>query len=196
MGCVLVCGVPASGKSYMARQLSDILGIPMFSKDDIKERLFDTVGFRSREEKVALGVGAMEIMYYAAGQVLSVGGSVILENNFETVSIPGIRGLLERFGCRTVTVELTGKAEVLYRRFLERDRSPERHGGHVVNTCYPERPGQAESRRPISFEQFVEGFTRRGMAGFDVGGPRIVVDVTDFEKVDCVAVAKRVRELM
>ena len=90
MSCILVCGVPASGKSYMARQLSDILGIPMFSKDDIKERLFDTVGFRSREEKVALGVGAMEIMYYAAGQVLSVGGSVILENNFETVSIPGI----------------------------------------------------------------------------------------------------------
>lgn len=148
MSCILVCGVPASGKSYMARQLSDILGIPMFSKDDIKERLFDTVGFRSREEKVALGVGAMEVMYYAAGQVLSVGGSVILENNFETVSIPGIRGLLERFGCRTVTVELTGKAEMLYRRFLERDRSPERHRGHVVNTCYPERPGQAESRQP------------------------------------------------
>lgn len=196
MSCILVCGVPASGKSYMARQLSDILGIPMFSKDDIKERLFDTVGFRSREEKVALGVGAMEVMYYAAGQVLSVGGSVILENNFETVSIPGIRGLLERFICRTVTVELTGKEEVLYRRFLERDRSPERHRGHVVNTCYPERPGQAESRRPISFEQFVEGFTRRGMAGFDVGGPRIVVDVTDFEKVDCVAVVKRVREPM
>ena len=196
MSCILVCGVPASGKSYMARQLSDILGIPMFSKDDIKERLFDTVGFRSREEKVALGVGAMEIMYYAAGQVLSGGGSVILENNFETASIPGIMGLLERFSCRTVTVELTGKAEVLYRRFLERDCSPERHRGHVVNTCYPEQPGQAESRQPISFEQFVEGFTRRGMAGVDIGGPRIVVDVTDFEKVDCAAVAERVRELM
>lgn len=196
MGCVLVCGIPASGKSYMARQLSEILGIPMFSKDDIKERLFDTVGFRSREEKVALGNGAMEIMYYAAGQVLSVGGSVILENNFETASVPGIKGLLERFRCQPVTVELTGEAEVLYRRFLARDQSPGRHRGHVVNTRYPEPPGQANTYAPISLEQFIEGFTRRGMAGFDIGGPRIVVDATDFQKVDCAAVAERVRALL
>ena len=197
MGCVvLVCGMPAAGKSYMARQLSDILGIPLFSKDDIKELLYDTVGFHSREEKVALGVGAMEIMYYAAGQVLSAGGDVILENNFETASVPGLRALTERFGCRTVTVELTGDIEVIYRRFLMRDQSPERHRGHVVNTCYPEPPGRQAEYRPMSLEQFAEGFARRGMAGFDVGGPRVTVDATDFGKVDCAAVAERVRGLM
>ncbi|ANU55906.2 AAA family ATPase [Acutalibacter muris] len=196
MCCILVCGIPASGKSYVARQLSEILGIPMFSKDDIKERLFDTVGFHSREEKVALGNGAMEIMYYAAGQVLSRGGAVILENNFETASIPGIKKLMERFCCQSVTVELTGKADVLYERFLARDRSSGRHRGHVLNTCYPELPGQADTYAPISLEQFIEGVTRRGMAGFDIGGPRIVVDVTDFRRVDCAAVAEQVRALL
>lgn len=197
MSCmILVCGIPASGKSYLACQLSSILGIPMLSKDAIKERLFDTVGFRSREEKVALGVGAMEIMYYAAGQVLSRGVQVILENNFEAASVPGVKALIKRCKCRTVTVELTGEAEVLYRRFLSRDSSPERHRGHVVNTCYPEVPGQAGEHRPISLEQFVEGFTKRGMAGFDIGGPRIVVDTTDIDKVDCAAVAEQVRTLV
>ena len=84
--CVLVAGMPASGKSRMARELSARLGLPMLSKDDIKELLYDTVGFCSREEKVALGVGAMEAMYYAARQVLGQGSSVILENNFEDAS--------------------------------------------------------------------------------------------------------------
>lgn len=197
MSCaILVCGIPASGKSYMARQLSSILGIPMLSKDDIKERLFDTVGFQSREEKVALGVGAMEIMYYAAGQMLSAGGSVILENNFETRSIPGVKALIERCKCRTVTVELTGEAEVIYRRFLHRDLLPERHRGHVVNTRYPEPPGQSAEYKPMSLEQFIEGFTRRGMVGFDIGGPRVVVDVTDLSRVDCASVAEQVRKLM
>lgn len=196
MRCILVCGMPAAGKSYMARQLSDILGIPMFSKDDIKELLYDTVGFSCREGKVALGVGAMEIMYYAAGQVLSRGRSVILENNFETASIPGLKKLLERYRCQSVTVELTGEASVIYRRFLARDVSPERHRGHVVNTCYPEPPGQAANYKPISLEQFVDGFTKRGMMGFDIGGPRIVVDVTDFQRVDCTAVAEQVRALL
>ena len=82
MNCVLVCGMPAAGKTTIARYLSKNLGLPMFSKDEIKERLYDTVGFGSRAEKEALGVGAMEAMYYAASQVMAVGGSVILENTF------------------------------------------------------------------------------------------------------------------
>lgn len=196
MRCILVCGMPAAGKSYMARQLSDILGIPMFSKDDIKERLYDTVGFSCRDEKVALGVGAMEIMYYAAEQVLSKGESVILENNFETSSIPGIKELLERCKCEPVTIELTGEADVVYRRFLAREVSLERHRGHVVNTYYPEPPGQVAVYNPISLEQFVDGFTKRGMVGFDIGGPRIIIDMTDFQKVDCVAIAEQVRALL
>ena len=32
-----------------------------------KELLYDIVGFRSRAEKVRLGIAAMEIMYYAEG---------------------------------------------------------------------------------------------------------------------------------
>ena len=62
--CILVTGIPASGKSTMAKYLSKELGIPMFSKDEIKERLFDTLGFQSREEKVRLGVAAMERLKY------------------------------------------------------------------------------------------------------------------------------------
>lgn len=196
MHCILIGGMPASGKSRLARRLSQDLGLPMFSKDDMKELLFDAVGFHNRAEKVALGVGAMDILYYAAGQVLSAGGSVILENNFESASVPGLKALLERYGCRPITLLLTGSYEAVYRRFVERDQSPQRHRGHVVNTAYPEPPGERAPYVPMTLEQFVAGFTARGMEDFDIGGPRIVVDVTDFAAVDYAGIVRQVRGLM
>ena len=83
MYCILVTGIPAAGKSTMARKLSKELDLPVISKDDIKEIMFDDVGFKSREEKVALGVAAMNIMYYIAEQFMKLNKPFILENNFE-----------------------------------------------------------------------------------------------------------------
>ena len=179
----------------MAAALSKELGFPLFSKDSIKELLYDTVGFRSRAGKVALGLGSMEILYYCAGQVLALGQSVILENNFENVSKPGLQALLGKYPCPVVTVMLTGDPQVVYRRFLQRDAYPQRHRGHVVNTCYPEPPGGPLPYAPLSFEQFVAGFQSRGMADFDIGGPQVTVDATDLSTVDARAIAREVLAL-
>ncbi len=196
MACILVAGFPATGKSTLAKALSKELGFPMFSKDSVKERLYDTVGFRSREEKVALGEGSLDILYYCAGQVLALGQSVILENNFENASKPGLLALLGQYPCTVVTVQLTGDLQAVYQRFLRRDQSPRRHRGHVVNTCYPEPPGERPPYAPMSFEQFAAGFRARGMENFDIGGPRVTVDTTDLGQVDCKAVAWQVRALL
>ena len=51
MYCILVAGMPASGKSTIAVRISESLGIPMLSKDSIKEMLFDDLGFHSRAER-------------------------------------------------------------------------------------------------------------------------------------------------
>ena len=48
MFCILVTGIPAAGKSTMAKFLGEQLQLPVLSKDGIKELLYDTVGFRSR----------------------------------------------------------------------------------------------------------------------------------------------------
>ena len=191
--CVLVGGIPASGKTVMAERLSQLLDLPVISKDAVKELLFDSLGFRSRAEKVALGIASMDIVCYVAEQMLKRGKPFILENNFETATRDQLVDLLSRYGCRPVTVFLTGDVETIYRRFLERDRSPERHRGHVVNTCYPEPEGKRAERVPQTLEQFAAGFQSRGMADFDVGGPRITVDSTDFSKVDYEETARRVK---
>ena len=196
MVCILVCGLPATGKSTMAAYLSKQLGIPMFSKDAIKERLFDTLGFSSREEKVRLGVAAMEIMYDCAGACLACGQSVVLENNFEDTSREGLAALLTKCPCDVITVQMTGDLRAIYRRFAARDQSPDRHRGHVVNDCYPEKPGSAATHRTMSYEAFAASMLGRGMDRLPWDGPCLRVDTTYFEKVDREDVLQSVKALM
>ncbi|MDE7358762.1 MAG: hypothetical protein K2N39_04905, partial [Lachnospiraceae bacterium] len=158
---------------------------PVISKDTIKELLFDNVGFQSRAEKVNLGIASMEIMYYVAGQLMKAGQPFILENNFEYSSEHGIKNLLEQYQYSALTVTLTGDYKVIYQRFLKRESSPDRHRGHVVNDCYPEKKEdnlKTPKAKTISYDEFVRGIEQRGFDAFCVDGRQIKVDTTDFSK--------------
>lgn len=187
MYCILVTGIPAAGKSTMASALGRELKLPVISKDTIKELLFDSIGFQSREEKVKLGTASMEIMYYIARQLMAVRQPFILENNFENVSKDGLLSLLSEFHYPVLTITLTGEYSVIYQRFLERNSSPDRHRGHVVNDCYPERHPQSAEKAdapPLSYADYVSGIAHRGFDRFSIGGKQIRVDTTDFSKLD------------
>ncbi|MDO4355359.1 MAG: AAA family ATPase [Clostridia bacterium] len=183
MYCILVAGMPATGKTRFAHWLSQRRGVAFASKDELKELLFDSVGFQSRAEKVRLGEAAMRLLYAFAEAHLRLGQPVILENNFEDASKPELMALLERYGCRPVTVLFDGDIEAIHRRFLAREQSPERHRGHVVNTRYPE-VGEPAPIHPLSLADFAAGMEARGFRRFDVGEPVIRVDCTDFAAVD------------
>lgn len=191
MYCILVTGIPASGKSTTAEFLSEHLGIPVISKDKIKEFMYDEIGFSSREEKVSLGIASMDIMYYMAEQLMKCQQPFILENNFENISREALFHILEKYSYKAITITLTGDYRKIYQRFVKRNESPERHRGHVVNDCYPEKKINSTAA-PVSYEGFVTGITNRGMDRFAANGPHIVVDTTDFSKMDREDLLKKV----
>ena len=195
MYCILVTGIPAAGKSTMAEVMSKKLKLPVLSKDAIKELLFDHVGFQSRAEKVKLGIASMEIMYYAAGQLMKTGQPFILENNIEYSSEQGMRNLLQTYQYPALTITLTGDYKVIYQRFLERENSSDRHRGHVVNDCYPEKKEKSPETiksKTISYENFVRGIEQRGFDAFCADGRQIKVDTTDFSKMDMEALFSQI----
>ena len=187
MYCILVAGIPAAGKSTISKAIAEKLKLPVISKDKIKELLFDNVGFQSRKEKVNLGIASMEIMYYAAEQLKAAGQPFILENNFEYSSKHGIKTLLAKYQYPALTITLKGDYKVIYQRFLERDISPDRHRGHVVNDCYPEKKERSLEEikaASISYEDYVRSMAQRGFEDFSVNGEQIKIDTTDFSKID------------
>lgn len=200
MSClILVAGLPATGKTSFAKYLSESMKIPMVSKDVIKEHLYDTVGFKNRAEKVALGEAATNIMYHFAQMHLEVGQPLILENNFESTSKPALEKLIDNYKCKAITVRFYTDINVLVERFLVRDRSPERHRGHVVNTKYPEiegAPTLSIEAQAINPDQFLYAVEQRGMVDFSIGSEEIVIDTTDFSKVSYEAIVLQIKAIL
>ncbi|MCI5957187.1 MAG: ATP-binding protein [Clostridiales bacterium] len=184
MYLLLVAGLPASGKSTFAAWAAQRLGWPVLGKDDIKECLFDTIGFNCHEEKRRLDKAATMTMYYAAGQILARGQSVVLDNNFWEYSRPEINRLIEQYGCKPVTVRFEGDIQTLFNRYETRDKDPNRHLGHVLNCHYPPVEGEEEQEAAEreTWQSFEAKYRARGTLDFAMG-PLIRVDATDFSKL-------------
>lgn len=196
MYLILIAGVPASGKTTFARYLGEKLNIPVISKDSIKEILFDTVGFNGREEKVKLGIGSIGILYYFAECILKCNKPVILESNFENASKVELMELIDKYKFKTLTVIFKGDIEEIYKRFEARDKSTERHRGHVINTEYPESADADKTYIPMGIEGFKKMAFSRGMYDFSIGGERIEVDATDYGKVNYEEIVKSIMSIL
>ena len=192
---IMITGLPGSGKSSFCAYASRKLNLPVLEKDHYKEILFDDIGFKSRDEKLKLGTAAMDIMYDHARQLLKLGTSVIMDNNFENASLPGIKKLASETGCRLITVRFEDDIAAIHRRFLKRDKDPRRHRGHAVNTCYPETDGRDEYV-PMGLEEFERKFRERGMMSFYPGGKLIRVNVDSFRNFSNEKVLSRLTKAM
>jgi predicted kinase len=126
-----VTGLPCTGKTTVARQLAAALGLPLVTKDDIKERLFDTLGWSDRTWSRKLGGATYEVLYYVIEAILAGDASLIAESNFPP-DLAGLRlaEIAARRPFRTGMVECIARAETLRRRWRERAEAAIRHPGH------------------------------------------------------------------
>lgn len=192
MQLIIIAGMPAAGKSTVARKVSQAFGYPILEKDDIKEELFDTVGYRDLTEKRMLDTAATAVLMRCAEAVLKTGTSLILVNNFESTRSGEVQAMIDRCGCRSLTVFLGGDADVLHARYVERDKKGVRHLGHTFIDRYPPLPGD-ELGKPMTREYFADRFEKQGMADFKISGPRIEVDATYPENVDIDGLIAKIR---
>ncbi len=59
---IIISGPPGAGKTTIGKLLSKELSLPFFYKDEIKESLFDTLGWSDAEWSKKLGVASMKIL--------------------------------------------------------------------------------------------------------------------------------------
>ena len=168
---VIVTGPSGAGKTTLGKKLSEVLKIPCISKDDIKEILFETLGWEDRQWSTRLGVASLEILFHILECQVAAGKSALVETAFipqdHTARFLDLR---DEYGFEPVQILCHAADEILFERFVARVEAGERHPGHVDHlTCY---------------DQFAALRRERGYGALDVGGLLLKVDVTDFETVD------------
>lgn len=183
MNLIILAGMPASGKSTLARRLSEAFHYPVLEKDELKEALFDTLGFENYAQKRALDTAANAVLMRALEAMLKAGTSVIAVNNFRTDMQEPLQELLDTYDCNVVTVFLGGDSDVFFARYNERDRLHLRHPGHVLQEHFPPREGDCLDYE-MTREEFAEKFEKLGMGSLKLKGTQIHLDASYPEKID------------
>jgi predicted kinase len=167
---IVVNGLPATGKTTLARRLSADLHLPLLAKDAIKETLFETLGWSDRAWSRRLGTATMALLYVLLEEQLRAGQPCIVECNF----YPDRDG--ERFRALQQTHPFTpfqilcvADGPTLYERYCQRAGSADRHPGHVET---------------LNFEEHRELLLRGRIDPLPLGGALYELDTTDFAAMD------------
>src|SRR5205823_8001848 len=124
---VQTCALPIS---TIAARLAAAFGLPLFAKDGVKEVLFDELGTGDIAWSHRLGGAAFAVVWHALEAELAVGGSVVLEGNFDgAYGAATIERLRRRFDFDVFQIHCSAPVELLYERY--ESRAGTRHPGHV-----------------------------------------------------------------
>ncbi len=130
---VVISGPPASGKTTLARVLSARYNLPLFTKDDFKEMMFDNALPTNPAELRFYGQCSIHSLQIVTRQLLAHKISHIIEANFDSALFsPFIRCVEANYAFRCLQIQMTCSPDVLEKRFAERAGSAERHPGHTV----------------------------------------------------------------
>lgn len=126
---IIISGAPGAGKSTIARPLARHLGLPLFEKDPIKERLADCVGPSAASISPKLGLAAILQILDVARELLGHGVGVVIESTFyRGISESDLAPLLP--WSRPINVHVTADPTLIISRYEQRVRSTARHWIH------------------------------------------------------------------
>ena len=169
---IIIAGIPASGKTTYARHIAEEMHIPFIGKDAIKEKLYDVLRFDTskRENSQLYGMASYGVFFHIAECLMKADVSFVLESNFIPSSADVLNPLIQKYTYRALTVLFDADMKVLHKRFCDRDVTEERH------------PGLA-SKSNVFNDYEVFNTVTLPLRDFCVG-EKIVVDTTDFTKVE------------
>ncbi len=148
---IIVSGLPASGKSWLAQQVSRSIGFRLFDKDDFLEELFKKKGIGDSEHRWSLSREA-DLLFQSAALASD---SAVLASwwkhplSLEQSGTP--MDWLIPLGSRSIEIYCKCDATVAVRRFMNRDRHP----GHLDDLR--------------SYDVLLESFKAQDFGPLDIG---------------------------
>ena len=179
LNIIILNGLPATGKTTLGRQVAKELELPFISKDDFKETLFDTLGYSDREWSEKIGAAGFKLMYNAVESQLKANKSLVVETYFNPkYDEKKFEELQKKYNAKIIQIFCKCDGTVLFERFKKRVESGERHKGYDDKNALPiwKTIMQNNDLQPLN-----------------INGETIVVNTTDFEKIDLGVIMKIVK---
>ena len=173
---VIVAGPPASGKTTLARRLSNSLQLPLICRDPITEALAEALQPRSPQDMGPITQASFRVFYGLITDHLNRGTGMVCETNFHRgVAEAELRPIVAL--ARAVVVHCQVGRELSMRRFIERFERGERHW------CYFDGERLAEIKAGRGMEAWDEA------EPLDLDVPLVTVDTTDGYEPDADEIA-------
>lgn len=175
---VIVTGPAASGKSAIAASIAGHYRLPLFSKDAIKEALFDSLGWSDRDWSKRLGLATYSIPFGIVESELAAGRSLVIESNFRRdEASPIFNEIKARHEFRPIQVLCVCDNDVRLGRYMDRRRHP----GHVDDVVIREMTSAPSPSDDLPL---------------DIGGELITIDTNDFQAIDFGSIYERLDALL
>lgn len=179
---IIITGLPGTGKTSLAKFLSEKLNVPLISKDTIKELIFDSLGWSDRVWSKKVGHATYKILDYLLEEELKAGHSLVLESNLKPeLDNEKFQQWQDKYDYRVLQILCYADGEVLFDRFKARALSGERHPGHDDAN---------------NLEEFKEVLSEGKVEGLDLQGHKVEIDTTNFSVVDYSAILAEVKQLI
>jgi predicted kinase len=146
---VLVNGVPASGKSTVARAVASAKNWPLLTLDTVKESFFAHLGIGDRDHNRLLGKASYQAMFALVGDFPDNSVTVI-DAWFGFQPIKVLQGHILRAGIGQIAeIWCHAPGSVVGERYQARLAT--RHAGHLGESYIPELLQLADKARPLGF---------------------------------------------
>ncbi len=129
---IIVSGFSCTGKTTLAKKIAKRYSLPLISRDDIKESLYNSLGYSDREWSKKLGVASYELLYLFLDKMLANKQNLIVESNFQPeFDESKFLNRKNKHQFNLLQLHCYADTEVILERFKHRAISGTRHPGHV-----------------------------------------------------------------
>ena len=134
---ILMIGGPATGKTTVGKILAKHFGLPYFSKDGVKEPIFDHVGCPTSIENetplsgIKMDDAAQAILIYLLEMQISAKKGCLIDSTFGESHVEVLNKIFKKLDYKPIQVVCYAEKNILKERYYNRSINNLRHPGHL-----------------------------------------------------------------